>query len=243
MYDVSTYLARLDEYWRRERRERLGIFDTVPVFGTEHDQVAPEWMDNPYWEIVRRMPWAGRRHTPEPMGLDPWCPILREELVRTFSWSIPSPGDITWLAKMLDGRGVLEVGAGSGYWAWQLSQAGVDVLAWEPRIGGVDNQHVGVVEPYHPLVREGAAGDIGAHSDRALMLIWPTYAAPWAGEALAAHRGDTLVYAGEGAGGCCADDDFFEALDRDWEYVESSPHHPTWWGVRCNLDIYRRAGE
>lgn len=210
------------------------------IAGTEHDQLVPDGVSNPYWDVVRFMPsthdlYDGIAPYPYARGTG----ITRQELTTRYSWAIPSPGDIAWIAGTLDGQAVVEVGAGSGYWAWQLAQAGVNVVAYEPN-DPADNTFVKVAEPYHPLLRDDASAAVH-HPDRALFLSWPNYDQPWATQALAAYRGDLLIYAGEGEGGCCADDAFFELLDAEWSEVDQSPHRLTWWGIHCRLTAYRRS--
>ncbi|WP_326828732.1 class I SAM-dependent methyltransferase [Streptosporangium sp. NBC_01810] len=227
-------------YWRRGATEmRLG----QPMFriaGTVHDQLVPDGIANPYWEVIRQMPSTDERHWQgvTPYGYERDLGISRNDVVSTYSWSIPSPGDITWITDVLAGRGVVEVGAGSGYWAWQLSQAGADVIAYEPN-EAADNKFVGVIEPYHPLLRDDASA-AGRHPDRALFMSWPSCGGPWAAHALASHKGDLFVYVGETHGGCCGDDDFFDLLDAEWDEIGDSPHHRTWWGINCRLIAYRR---
>jgi hypothetical protein len=235
------------------QRERFGSLPAYrPIAGSEQDQHVPDGASNPYWEIVRLIPgepgFRGHRIEPEAhwahsgdrtamsrayaAGLD------RQSLCARYSWSIPSPGDIAWIAQLLDGRAVVEIGAGSGYWAWQLAQAGVPVAAYDPHPPGPENKFV-THRTYHPVL----AGDHTAaanHPDRALMLCWPAYGDPYAKQALHAYRGDLLIYIGEGPGGCCADDRFHSILERDFEEIGSSPFHVTYWGIHCGLTAYRR---
>jgi hypothetical protein len=143
-----------------------------------------------------------------------------------------------WLAKTLNGQGVVEIGAGSGYWAWQLTQAGVDVAAYDPQRPGPNNQF-NQHRLYHP-VAEGDHEKAAEHPDRALMLCWPSYGAPFAKQALHTYQGDTLVYVGESEGGCCADDRFHRILRRDFAEADESPFHVTFWGIHCALTVWRR---
>lgn len=220
-----------------ERRLSSGI---SCIAGSAHDQLTPKGVDNPYWEAVRWMPtrqhWS--RSAPAPDGYSIEVPFYREYFVRTWSWAIPTPADLEWIGGILRGRGVVEVGAGAGYWAWQMQQVGVDVVAYEP-CEPDENRFTVAGEPYHP-VRRGDASAVAAHPDRALFLCWPNYEEPWAFEALSTYRGDLLIYAGEMVGGCCADDDFFGLLDKEWEEIGESAGHCTWWGINCNLRAYRR---
>src|ERR1035441_3922730 len=93
----------------------------------------------------------------------------------------------------LRGRGVIEPGAGGGYWAWQLAQAGVNVAAYDP--ADVEAGMFVGRKPWFP-VKRGDQSVAGKHPGRSLLLCWPSYDKPWAAEALAAYGGDQLFYIG-----------------------------------------------
>ena len=113
------------------------------IAGSEWDQPIPEGAQNPYWEIIRQLPlddmgsgWG--RCRPEPTthvftAHDIRYFADRFDLCATYSWAMCSPGDIAWIKETLAGRSVVETGAGTGYWAWQMEQAGIDVAAYEPQ--------------------------------------------------------------------------------------------------------------
>lgn len=222
------------------------------IAGGEFDQQIPEGTRNPYWEIIRYLPldnmpppWHQR---PEPMLHWLGGDYLRDEpryfadrfdMCGTYSWSICSPGDITWLKEILAGRGVVEAGAGGGYWAWQMEQAGISIAAYEPNEPGPGN---GYARRTWTTILPGDHSVPGRHPDRALFLCWPSYADGWAAQALACYTGDLLIYAGEGEGGCTADDSFFELLDAGWEEISDSPAHISYWGIHDYLTAYRRKG-
>lgn len=219
--------------------------------GSLGDQAVPDGVDNPLWEIVRMLPgeqdFLGRGFEVNSYWVDYArdvmkrahdAGLMREALCARFTWSIPSPGDITWLAGQLGGQGVVEIGAGSGYWAWQLAQAGVDVVAYDPHPPGPGNNF-----NRHRLYADVQIGDheaAASHPDRSLMLCWPSCEDPFAKQALHAYQGDTVIYIGEGEGGCCADDEFHVALERDFGEPEYSPWHVNFYGIHCYLTVRRR---
>lgn len=239
MLTAQQDLDAIADWWKRGGDPGSGFSRMFPIADSPHDQAVPDGMDNPYWEIIRRLPsiqdpWDGITPYSYPHGLG----LYRQDFTTRYAWAIPSPGDITWMKSLLDGRGLVEIGAGAGYWAWQARQAGIDVIAYEPA-AAADNIHV-EVEPFTELA-DGDHTAAARHPDRALLVCWPTYSHPWAGEGLSLYQGDLLIYVGESWGGCCADDAFFEQLDAQWTEVESSPQHVTWWGVHCRMTAYRRA--
>jgi hypothetical protein len=238
-------LADIRAWWDNGGPEdESSFYRFTPIAGSPRDQVVPDGISNPYWEIIRQMPsvdddlpWRNEGLTPHgySRGLVESC--SREKLVGKYAWAIPSPGDITWMTRVLDGRGLVEVGAGSGYWAWQAQQAGIDTIAYEP-VHPDDNKYVDGHE-WATVLRDGHEA-AAHHPDRALLLCWPSYSEPWAAHTLATYNGDMLIYVGESEGGCCADDAFFELLDAEWEEAGRSPHHVTWWAIHCGMTAYRR---
>lgn len=161
----------------------------------------------------------------------------------------PSPGrsesraghpPIAWLTQILHGRGLVEIGAGSGYWAWQATQAGIDTIAYEPVSSSANTYTDGA--DYAPIRRDGPTA-ARHHPDRALLLCWPSHDGPWANTALHAYTGDLLIYIGQGAGGRCADGDFFQLLARAWTPMGPSRHHITWRHAHSAMTAYSRRTE
>jgi hypothetical protein len=159
----------------------------------------------------------------------------RRDLVGRYTFAIPSPRVITRLAKL---GPIVEMGAGTGYWARLLENAGVDVVAYDAvPVGEGLNEYHDAVNWF--TVRAGEPADLAAHCARALLLCWPPYDTPMASQCLDAYAGDTLIYVGEPRGGCTANRRFFNLLDREWDAVGSSSL-PQWPGIDDVLTIYRR---
>lgn len=200
-----------------------------------HDHENSPLTKNPYWDILRL---AMRDESPlysreKPIDwFEHFQLVDRKDLAMKFAWAIPTPMDLQWLTAVLDGRNVVEIGAGSGYWAWQLSQLGTNVIAY-------DNWEWEWNHRWHH-VNFGGPEDAARHPDRALMLIWPPYATSMAAEALKAYTGDMLIYAGEGEYGCTGDDEFHQLLEEKWELKGESSWHVTYSGIHCILSMYRR---
>ncbi|MGN2640216.1 hypothetical protein ACTD5D_29425 [Nocardia takedensis] len=210
---------RLAEHWESARFPRLA--DTPVDDG-------PAAIDNPYWRFLRLMPRGGV--DPAQQWAVEFSDSVRDLLVRTYAWSIPSPSDLAWLLGVLAGRGVLEIGAGSGYWAWQLRQAGVDVVAVDDKRGHWD--HLWTEVPF------GNSADAFEHAERALMLIRPPHGSTTAQTALDFYDGDLLIFSGDetAAGGRI----FENTLAEHWTEIGAAPHHPSYAGIRCGLRAFRR---
>lgn len=203
---------------------------------------------NPYWQIVRNLPTEtlGDQTAPTTSWLfaNPAigervhaAGLERVALCRRYSWSIPSPGDIAWISAAVGGRGVVEPGAGGGYWARLLRAAGVDTLAYDPYPASDTN---GFAKRAHTSVELGDDSVTALHGDRALFLCWPSNNDPWAARAVTAYHGDMLIYTGQDSGGFTGDDRFFEILDSGWEHVDTSADHVAYSGVPCGLTLWRR---
>ena len=203
---------------------------------------------NPYWGIIRNLPTEirGGISGPTTMWLSAPAEVRERAVVagldrgalsRRYSWSIPSPGDIAWIAATVGGRGVVELGAGGGYWAWLMRAAGIDTLAYDPFPASTAN---GYAKRAYTEVEIGDDSVAGLYPERALFLCWPNNNDPWAARAVGAYRGDMLIYGGQDAGGSTADDRFFEILADGWECTGASAHHVRYSGVACGLSVWRR---
>jgi len=215
---------------------------------------------NPYWDAVRALPgdditqrfqhrWEPRTYPRvwEPDSNDDGP--RRDELTTRYAWAIPDPASLAFIAEHANGR-IVEIGAGTGYWAWQLSQLGVDVVAYDrnpPDRGGnhwhsprgADGNPSKQPMPVFFPVRRGGAPQAARHPDRTLLLCWPPYTSTVARRALRAYSGQRIIFIGEGWGGCTADDAFFRALERGW--VEVVAHRLVQWsGIHDWATVYDR---
>jgi hypothetical protein len=226
----------------------------------------PPGVENPYWQTVRKLEGDDLslkyEHRWELRGFDVKDPaVSRKELVKPYSWAITDPAAVAFVVEHCGPR-VVEVGAGTGYWAWQLSQRGVDVVAYDKAPPDMepndwhchrydDVRPVGTRETWHPVLRGDGPSVSAVHSDRTLFLCWPPYGDEMAADTLAAYSGDRLVYIGEGYGGCTGDGRFHAMLgDR---YDEDEPQYPPaswrevathrpvqWWGLHDWISVYER---
>lgn len=228
--------AALTTFWLTRPRLLFGQ-EIGPLAEMPWGLPEQEGISNPYWKLVRQLPGERPEFFQGPSVVGWGMPVTLQQLVYTFAWAIPSPADIAFLVKALAGRPVLEMGAGTGYWAWQLSQREVDVLAFDDFSWA--NAYRTPITQYHP-VHEGSVEQIPLHPNRILMLCWPPYEDPLAYEALRAYQGELLIYIGENEGGCCGDDAFFDALNQSWKQVERSERHINYTGIRSQVWIYQR---
>jgi len=162
----------------------------------------------------------------------------RDEGIRRWGFAIPNAEAIDAIAELSP---IIELGAGTGYWASLLAEAGAAVQAYDKDVpsGDSENYYSFRHTPLHYEVKQGTEAVLADSSARTLLLVWPSYASPFANNCLKQFAGEYLAFVGEGIGGCTADDDFFEALTAHWEQVRvvNIPH---WDGIHDDLRIYRR---
>lgn len=220
--------------------------------------------DNPYWDIVAPSVFVspergGRREVNggSPAG-SARLGYAQTVLQAAFAYAIPSPETLCWVERVSEGRPLVEIGAGRGYWAHQLARLGLDVAAFDshpPSTAGRNTWFpaaAGERDLWYPVggLRELArarhearwAGTEGAH---VLLLVWPpAWGHPMASRALAAYEragGDRLVYVGDPApGGRSGDEAFFERLAAGWELVDQDPEHVAWWSLADVAQCWRR---
>lgn len=161
----------------------------------------------------------------------------RSVMVSKYSWSVPTNEVIIALARK--NPRIVEMGAGTGYWAWLLTQAGSNVVAYDrhpPSRRNMNNWRHNVT--YHP-VRKGNTKHLRLHEDRTLLLAWPPYCGKMAVDCLLNYKGNRIIYVGEHHGGCCATDQFFEMLMRDW-VLDGEYDLPQWDGLHDGVWEYER---
>lgn len=163
---------------------------------------------------------------------------IRRKLVGQYAWSIISDEFIQAIKAC--GVDVLSVGAGSGYNEHLMSNAGISVVVTDPFPVGKNKFFADDCkiwsDTFHAMNAVDAIRYFSGHS---LFMSWPAYAEDWPVEALMEYKGDLFFYIGEGCGGCCANDEFFEYLHEEFEMVKQYDI-PQWYGIHDYAAIYRR---
>jgi len=166
---------------------------------------------------------------------------VRDSLVTEYSFTIPYY-DI--LKRISFFSPVVEIGAGSGYWARCLSKMGVDVVAydilppgenlpweWQRCNSWFDDSWYNIIE--------GDERVASLHSDRALFLAWPMPMSPMAYNALHNYKkagGKTVIYIGDPHPASSGDENFYEMLFAQKKIEEVDLYG--WPGIREKLLIY-----
>lgn len=162
---------------------------------------------------------------------------MRDVLVRQYAWAVPSTAAIRLIARFSP---ILELGAGTGYWAYLLGLAGADVVAYDAYGPAAPLKVNGDEEPPYTEVRTGEAAEaVAAHPERTLFLCWPSAGGDWADEALRITRAQHVVFVGWRDDDMTGSLEFHDRLAREWELVEQLDI-PQWPDMRDRLFVYRR---
>jgi hypothetical protein len=212
------YLPLLNTSWDGRRDPFLPELEVQPSVRRDYD-------NDPTWQYEMSLHSA------------------RRDLCQRFSWAVPSPCVIARLAEF---GPILEVGAGLGYWAKCIRDAGGDIVPTDrqgwPRIE--ENSWHKEAERHTDVLVFDAVEAVRQFSDkpRALMLVWPPYSSDMAEEATMAYLrlgGQTVIYVGEQYG-CTATDRYERLLHLVFD--ESCEEHaiPQWGGIHDYVRIFRR---
>lgn len=161
---------------------------------------------------------------------------LRNEWTKKYAWAVPT-GEAIDLIASHSPHGVVEIGAGTGYWCWLLKQKGVKVRPYDRQ--PLRNHYIrGCWLP----ISKGTHRALLRFSSETLLLCWPEYLAEQASSSVKYFQGDTLAYVGEGWSGCTGDNEFFELVEgegTEWYEVDKLdiPNYP---GIHDSLHIYKR---
>ena len=196
------------------------------------------------WEHIRLCP-------PPPEGINADGPMalyasmvladaealeVRKKLVRQYAWATPTEAA---MRTVLTYGPVVEMGAGTGYWAWLMGKLGGDVAAYdkfaEGKVLGVNPWNSGK-GPWTG-VRHGTPSCLRDHPGRTLFLCWPPGESDMASRCLKYWDGNVLAYAGDR--NVTAEEGFLARLADQFELLRLLPL-PSWPGIRDRLEIWKR---
>lgn len=165
----------------------------------------------------------------------------RHDLVSDYSFTIPYY-DI--LKKVASYSPIVEIGAGSGYWARCLSEMGADVIAYDSFPPGEQspwewyNGNSWFDDTWYSIIK-GDESSAGHHPDRTLLLAWPMPMSSMAYNALVSYKnagGSTLIYMGDPHPASSGDEHFYRMLDEQREIERIDLY--SWPGINEKLLIY-----
>jgi hypothetical protein len=183
----------------------------------------------------------------------------REALASRYAWAVPTEKA---LARVAAHSPLVEVGAGTGYWAALLAARGAEVVAYDCNppgglhpVGALPDEHWteefgraavnywGHRDSYFPVQFSGPEA-VALHPGRTLFLCWPPYEGgeEFLRACLAHYRGGVLLYAGEWDGCTSWYPGFAGGEDDDacdWRKAEVISL-PQWEGLHDALYVFHR---
>ena len=156
---------------------------------------------------------------------------FRHVFVRHYAWAIPTPPAIDALVNLSP---ITEIGAGGGYWAYRVREAGGTIHAYDSKIPIHEREDIPEfsrkavahwtwedtiykfwvdIEKCEPIWTVPA--------ETTLFICWPNFGDTAAAKYLRRYQGENVVYVGEAADGNCAEASFFDALETYWEPVNT----------------------
>lgn len=157
--------------------------------------------------------------------------IFRFDLCKKYSFAIPDEKALEIISRYSP---IVEMGAGTGYWAYLLNEKGVDIICYDINPFNNDQANNKWFE-----IKKGTPKDLKKHPDRNLFLCWLDIF-PEDEKCLKYFKGEYVIYIGEGPGGCCASDKFFKTLKKIFNKVLIYYEIPRWHGIYDFLQISRR---
>ena len=186
-----------------------------------------------------------------------WWHATRNRVAAWSAFACPSEQAILALKDFSQQRGVLEMGAGVGYWALILRNSGVDVVAYDKQPSSTSANRSSQLQKgpgkkisgneYHGRFdswSEVLYGDAMTPCDtsRVLLLCYPPPDDPMAVRTLRGFTGSSLAYVGEYHGDTGTAD--FEALlAAQWNLVQSPIALPNFGNTCYSLTLWRRKGK
>lgn len=157
----------------------------------------------------------------------------RQQMISEFGFSIPCVEALNAIKKV---GNILEIGAGTGYWSKLLKDMGVDIISTDSKSGDYQFSY------NNDVIKMDAVEAIKEYPDRNVFVSWPCYDKGWAFEAAKAmEQGTTLIYIGEGRGGCTADDNFHNYFFNDDVFPKIKDIDiPRWDGIYDSMFIGKK---
>ena len=204
-------------------------------------------IDNPFCDAVkdhvepdslRATPVVGEFHLDRPVAESMARTPNRQRLVRKYCWTIPDPDTVAFVAHHAH-SGLVDPLAGTGYWAYLLTQVGVDVVCYDLNPGAtlLTNGWHGE-DLYAEVCAKDCAEAAALHPDRTLLLSWPPHGKDVGARTVKSYGGKRVIFIGDTRG--TGDPQMHGILDAEW--IEVDTRQPVqWWGIDDRVGVYERA--
>lgn len=156
----------------------------------------------------------------------------RTKCIEKYGFAVPTEKILREILKVSP-KGILEVGAGTGYWSKLLQLLGADVIACDDG-SGVYPFKIGAFFQIEPVGYQQIFRRKEVH-ERTLLAVWPSVDNL---KIFNGYKGDTVAYVGEINDGCTGYD---PEIEKTWEMVKQV-EIPVWEGIHDSLGIFKRKG-
>lgn len=161
----------------------------------------------------------------------------RLEAMNQWSYAVPNESALT---ELVTSSPIVEIGAGTGYWASLVASMGADVIAYDASPPGV-----AIANVWHPMsdfvhfpMKVADAKVAESHSDRTLFMCWPPRG-NMAFRAASNWHGKRLILVGELNFQSCADDSLYDLLTSQFT-LEKIVKVPQWCMIDDVMSVWTR---
>jgi hypothetical protein len=184
-------------------------------------------MLNPYYEIVKSLdqpqaPGQICEYTKNTFRMANMMAgdSLRLDLCKRYAFSIPDRNAIDFLLRFSP---IVEIGAGTGYWAAMVHQCGGEIACID-KDPAPPPLFYPVLQASHRIVRH--------HFGKTLLVAWPNMQIAERDEMMSYYRGEMFLYIGE------TDCEFW---DPKWQIMESIVPEIRWYGCNDIIALVRKS--
>ena len=158
----------------------------------------------------------------------------REKICHEFSFAIPCKEAIDKIKHYANGQRIVEIGAGSGYWAnfFDGLVYATDVIPEQSTSSF--GQQIGKYYQVHNYNHTDAV-KLADH----VFMCWPPMST-WTVEVVENIKQNNILFLiAEGCGGCCGTEEMFEYIRKEFKQIDEC-QIPQWYGIHDYLQIYKR---
>lgn len=171
--------------------------------------------------------------------------LFRDDYINRYGFYLVSEDFLEKSVKLFGNKKILEVGAGSGFLSSCLEYNGLDIIATDKQI---ENNPYGFNNKNQKLIEVDSIQFLKENKNNfdVILMSWPDYSSNFADTILKHMKADQiLIYIGESYGGCTANDNFFDRLEKSTillenETLEFKNSSFSWFGIHDKVRIYQK---
>lgn len=164
----------------------------------------------------------------------------RSQFIDIFGFSVPCREVVDDIKNFVGKDKIIEIGSGRGIWSCLFRKSGITTIATD--IGSTGGYYRNFDNVWTDIEIIECNVALKKYTDcNCIFMSWPPYLSSMAYNVLNTFKGNKMIYIGEDPGGCCADNDFFDLIDREWIQVTEYKHEiPKWIGIHDTIKYYIR---